>query len=66
MYKRYRVCPHASKKIDNLLQEANRIMDVGLSATEEERQQAKAKEREIMERIAKIDPTLGERLLPKK
>jgi hypothetical protein len=65
MTKRYRVCPHATKKIDSLLQEANRVVDLGLNATNEQRKEAKAKEREILERIAKIDPEMGERLIPK-
>ena len=66
MYPRYRKCPHATAKIDALLQESVRVMDVGMSATDEQRAEAKAKEREILERIAKIDPVFGERLMPPK
>jgi hypothetical protein len=74
MTKLYRLCPkkkmEADKKakrqaIDELLIEANRVVDLGLNATNEQRKEAKAKEREILERIAKIDPEMGERLIPK-
>lgn len=65
IYPRYRKCPHATKKIDDLLQQANRVMDLGKDFTSEQMKDAKAKEREILERIRKIDPEYGDRLIPK-
>lgn len=65
IYPRYRKCKHATKKIDELLQESVRVMDIGKNATDDERKEAKRKEREILEKIRKIDPEYGERLIPK-
>lgn len=65
IYQRYRKYPHATKKIDELLQQANRVMDLGKDCTPEQMKEAKAKEREILERIKNIDHEYGERLIPK-
>lgn len=41
------------------------MMDLGKDCTPEQMKEAKAKEREILERIKNIDHEYGERLIPK-
>lgn len=62
-YPVYRVNPKCTACIDGWLQDANRVMDVGMNATPEQRAEAKAKELEILRKIAKVDPVFGERIL---